>query len=1109
MIVCPSCGQENPDGFRLCGMCGTALVAETAPAREERKVVTVLFCDLVGSTARAEGADPEDVRALLSAYHERVRRELERFGGTVEKFIGDAVMALFGAPSAHEDDPERAVRAALAIRDWAQEEGDLQVRIGITTGEALVSLGATPAAGEAMASGDVVNTAARLQSAAPVNGIVVDETTYRATERVIEYARHERVEAKGKAQPTLVWQALEARARFGVDIRPGVRAPLIGRRHELDALLGALARVRHEREPQLVTLIGMPGIGKSRLIWELFQAVGRDPELIYWRQGRSLPYGDGVTYWALGEMVKAQAGILETDAPEVTAEKVRRVVSELLPERAAATWVENHLRPLVGITAPADGSSGDDGEAFAAWRRFFEALAERRTLVLVFEDLHFADDGLLDFVDHLVDWASAVPILVVCSARPELLARRPGWGGGKPNATTLTIAPLAVEETAALVHALLERAVLPAEIQASLLERAGGNPLYAEEFASMVVERGAGGSDGELPLPESVQGIIAARLDALPVEEKALLQDAAVVGKVFWLGAVGAIAGIDVQTAEERLHRLQRREFVRRQRQSSVAEETEFAFRHLVVRDVAYGQIPRGLRAEKHRLAAEWIEALGRPEDHAEMRAHHYASALEFARVAGQDTENFAEPARFALREAGDRAAALGAHAAAARFYAGALDLWPPDAERQYLLLRAGTSRFASAEEGFEELEAAIAGLLAVEDRAAAAEAESVLASLYWRKGRNDLTAEHDARAEALLTDAPPSASKAWVLSRLSGRHMVADRAAEAIALGQEAIRMAEELGFEDVLVEALNNVGTARANTGNRDGFEDLERAIALARKTNRNPSRAQGNYAECLREYGELGRSGELFEEARRESERRGHSGALRWLAGERAAELYWLGSWNEAVRIANERIAEAEGGAPHWMDPAHRGVRGLVRLARADLAGAWDDAAKALDFCRVANDPQMLFPALSFNARVLLAAGRPDEARERVDELLKLWSEREGMMMRSSWGPELAFASAELGRARHFLDAASPSTASTPWIQAATAFVSGQLVDAADTFANIRARPEEAYSRLRAAEALIAAGRLREGDEQLRQALSFWSSVGATRYLREGEQLLARTA
>src|SRR5919106_4294056 len=513
MKTCGHCGEENPERARFCLACGAELAPAGAVAREERKVVTVLFADLVGFTGRAERLDPEEVRAVLQPYHARLRAELERFGGTVEKFIGDAVMAVFGAPVAHEDDPERAVRAGLAIREALEEEGELHVRIGITTGEALVSLGARPEEGEGMAAGDVVNTAARLQAGAPVDGILVDETTYRATERAIAYRESGPVFAKGKEAPVPAWEALGARARFGVDWAQGGGAPLVGRERELDVLLSTLARARSEPSVQLVTLVGVPGIGKSRLVWELSKAVEEDPELIFWRQGRSLPYGDGITFWALGEMVKAHAGVLETDEAEVAAEKLSRAVRAAVPERDAAGWVEGHLRPLVGLQTP-DGRGETLSESFAAWRRFFEGLAEQSPLVLVFEDLHWADDRLLDFVDHLVDWASGVPVLVVCTARPELLARRPDWGGGKTNAIALSLSPLSDEDTARLVAALLERSVLPAEIQAAV-----------------------------------------------------------VLGKVFWLGAVAGIAGGDRGGAEELPPGLGRGGFVRRERRSSVARE--------------------------------------------------------------------------------------------------------------------------------------------------------------------------------------------------------------------------------------------------------------------------------------------------------------------------------------------------------------------------------------------------------------------------------------------------------------------------------------------------------------------------------------------------------
>ncbi|HEU4971533.1 MAG TPA: AAA family ATPase, partial [Gaiellaceae bacterium] len=451
--------------------------------RRERKVVTVVFCDLVGFTSRAESLDPEDVEAILRPYHERVRSELERHGGTVEKFIGDAVMALFGAPTAHEDDPERAVRAALAIRDFAVEEG-IELRVGITTGEALVSLDARPDAGEGMASGDVVNTAARLQSAAPVNGVLVDETTYRATRQAIEYEDAVSVEAKGKSEPIAVWEATAARSRFGVDVAHEARSQLVGRERELAALQDVFDRARHGRTPQLLTLVGVPGIGKSRLVYELSQIVEADPELITWRQGRCLAYGDGVTLWALAEIVKAQAGIAEQDSPADVAEKLRRAAREPLPEEDAA-WVESHLLALVGLSTEAELGSNRRNEAFSAWRRFLEALAEQRPVVLVFEDLHWADESLLDFVDELVDWLTDVPLLVVATARPELLDRRPNWGGGKLNAATIALAPLTDEQTAQLLGRALGTPVLAVETQMALLERAGGNPLYAEQFAEL------------------------------------------------------------------------------------------------------------------------------------------------------------------------------------------------------------------------------------------------------------------------------------------------------------------------------------------------------------------------------------------------------------------------------------------------------------------------------------------------------------------------------------------------------------------------------------------------------------------------------------------------
>jgi class 3 adenylate cyclase len=744
--------------------------------QRERKVITVLFCDLVGFTARAESLDPEDVEAVLRPYHERVRSELERHGGTVEKFAGDAVLALFGAPRAHEDDPERAVRAALAIRDWAREEGSLEVRIGMTTGEALVTVGARPDAGEAMASGDVVNTAARLQTAAPENGVLVDEATYRATERQVVYEEAPAVAAKGKTSPVGVYEAVTARSRFGVDVDEAPRSTLVGRNRELDLVIGALARVRDSRSPQLVTIVGVPGIGKSRLVLELLRVVDADPELITWRQGRCLPYGDGVAFWAVGEMVKAQADILDTDSAEDAVAKLERTIGDLVGDDT--DWVLAHVKPLIGL---AEQQQVDESrvEAFAAWRRFFEAFAELRPLVLVFEDLHWADDGLLDFADHLVDWASGVPILVVATTRPELLERRPAWGGGKLNAATLALSPLSDTEAAWLVAELLGTAVLPAETQAALIVRAGGNPLYAEQYARLFLERG---SERDLPLPETVQGIIAARLDSLPPEEKAALQHAAVVGKVFWPAAITAL-GSD-GSLPELLHSLERKEFVRRERRSTVAGETEYAFRHALVRDVAYGQIPRMRRAESHRLTAEWIDALSeRSDDFAELLAHHYSSALELVQASGGDTDDLAERARLSLRQAGNRALALGAFPAAARFFSRALELWPPDDPELPALQLA----FAEAARWLDEypvdlIVEARDGLLAQGDLAGAAEAETMLGFAFRTSGKYDLGWMHWDAGIALLAKAEPSRATAQGYAQIAIPAMLAGDDEEAIS---------------------------------------------------------------------------------------------------------------------------------------------------------------------------------------------------------------------------------------------------------------------------------------------------------------------------------------
>jgi class 3 adenylate cyclase/tetratricopeptide (TPR) repeat protein len=1104
MKVCPNCGRENPADARFCSNCATPLT-EATPAREERKVVTVLFCDLVGSTARAEHADPEDVRAFLAAYHDRVRSELERFGGTVEKFIGDAVMALFGAPTAHEDDPERAVRAALAIRDWAVDEDELQVRIGITTGEALVTLGARPAEGEAMASGDVVNTAARVQAQASVNGIFVDETTYRATRDAISFEQREPVVVKGRTEPVPIWEAVEARSRLGVDVVRESRAELVGRQRELDILRDSLARVRHERQPQLVTLVGVPGIGKSRLVYELLRVVEQDPEIIFWRQGRSLPYGEGVSYWALAEIVKAHAGVLETDSTLDAEAKLAQAVATVVDD-ADRPWVEHHLRPLIGLGGELDLGGDRRAEAFAAWRRLFEAMAERSPLVLVFEDLQWADEGMLDFVDHLVEWATGVPILVVVGARPELLARRPGWGGGKANATTLSLAPLSDDETALLISLLLGRSVLPAETQQQLLARAGGNPLYAEQFTRMLEEGSAGVASA---VPETVQGIIAARLDALPPKHKELLQIAAVAGKVFWLGALGAAE--ERSDVEEGLHALERREFVRRQQRSSVAGEREYAFLHLLVRDVAYSQIPRAARAEKHRLVARWIESLSpdRTEDRAELLAHHYSSALDYARAAGQDVGDLADRARFALRDAADRSASLFAYSDAARHCGAALELWPAeDPERPKLLFEHATAHNFAEGGGADLLEDARDRLLESGEPALAAAAEITLADVLWIQGDLDLSADHQRRASELVEGTPTSAWKAFVLSNVARFFMLAGRNDDAIRVGREALAMAVELGLDDIRAHALNNIGSARVHAGDANGMADLEQSIEIATAVAPFESmRGYGNLGSMGSEQGDLVLHAECTAKALELSERFGVADAIRWFRGEQIPAMFWSGDWERALDRANELIAESEAGASFYLEAAWRLIRGRMRLARGELDAAVEDASRALDLARRANDPQLLNPVIVFASRAMLEAGRRDEADRLVDELGLV--DRPDVLIVAGWSVDVPSVLVELGRTQELDAAVERLPAATRWMEAAQAYIRGDLVGAADVYSEIGSAVDEAYARLRAAEQLVAAGHRAQADVELAKALAFWRSVGAARYVREGEALLAASA
>jgi class 3 adenylate cyclase/tetratricopeptide (TPR) repeat protein len=1103
MTTCPSCGSKNADGAKFCSECGSALSAVRSLRREERKVVSVVFVDLVGSTARAESSDPEDVRALLRVYHERAREELENRGGTVEKFIGDAVVAVFGAPVSHEDDPERAVRAALAVRDAVarlneDEPGrDLHVRVAVNSGEALVSLDASRDAGEGMVAGDVINTAARLQSAAPIDGILVGAQTFHATDREIVYREADPVVAKGKAEPIPVWEAVEPRARFGVDLGGAGRAPLVGRDRELDVLADALRRAREDRSTQLVTLVGVPGIGKSRLLFELSRLVDADDELITWRQGRSLPYGEGASYWALGEIVKAQAGILESDPADITETKLGEAV-EVIDDSGERAWVERHLRPLVGITSD-EGTSGDRrGEAFSAWRRFVEALALHGPTVLIFEDVHWADDGLLDFVDGLVDWVDGVPLLVVCTARPELLERRPAWGGGKRNATTVSLAPLGEDDTARLVLALLDRSVIDAETQQELVERAAGNPLYAEEFVRMV---DAGGSI-EGRLPESVQGIVTARIDLLPAEEKQLVQHAAVLGKVFWSDALATVADLEPWQLQEALRSLERKEFIRREHRSAVAGASQHAFQHALVLDAAYGQIPRAVRAVRHVSAAEWIESLpdDRSEDRAAAVAHHYTTAIELFRAAGEDGGPLRARASRALREAGERSLLLHAYPAAARYLEQALDLLPEGEEPGPELLFAAGTAFGYDGRTGDELPNAVEAFEQAGEPERAAEAAVMASRHAWHAFGSDVDTWLE-RAASLVEGQPPSRAKALVVSERARRNALTFRPETGRELALAAIELARKVGDVEIEADSLVTLGCARVTLGDADGVEDLETALRLVGRRGAVAGRAVTNLGWAYDVTGDLPRSLVLTEEAIELAEREGDVQSA-WFARANLVNSYHLlGKWDEALRLV-ELFADAPDGV-QLSRVLVRSTRALVLDARNRTAEAMEEIGDVLAHLRRVGDVQLSWPVLTVYTRFARRLGRAADADSALGELMDELRAHESVGDPGIWHAGIVlelFAGGRAAESSEVIDRLTPG----PWRNLCTAVAERRLLDAAELLAAMGEQTLQAELRFLAASQLMSEGRQVEAAEQLERARAFWNSVAAIAYLGEADEL-----
>jgi predicted ATPase/class 3 adenylate cyclase len=996
--ACPECGAANDPDDAFCGACGAALtldvpvsVPAVPPVHEgpaaERRLVSVLFADLVGFTSLSESRDAEEVRELLSRYFDSCRRLVELYGGTVEKFIGDAVMAVWGTPTATEDDAERAVRAALdlvtAVSALGQELGaeDLRARAGVLTGEAAVTVGAT---GQGMVAGDLVNTASRVQSVAEPGSVFVGEATRRATEQAVAYEEAGSFELKGKEGETPLWRALRVVSGVRGSLKSqGLEAPFVGRDRELRQIKDLFHVCAEEGRAQLVSVTGIAGIGKSRLAWEFYKYIDGLPQTTYWHRGRCLAYGEGVTYWALADMVRMRCRIAEDDEPQAALQKLVAALDEHVLDAEERRFVEPRLAQLLGL---GEQEPRERQDLFAAWRLFFERLAETYPTVLAFEDMQWADESLLDFVEHLLEWSRNHPLFVVTLARPELAERRPTWGAGHRNFTSMYLEPLSEQAMGDLLTGLVPG--LPDSLRSRILARAEGVPLYAVETVRMLLDRGLLVEDGaayqvageveSLEVPETLHALVAARLDGLAPEERRLVGDAAVLGKTFTRGALAALTGLDPSDLEQLLTGLVRREVLGLQSDPRSPEQGQYGFLQDLLRHVAYETLPRRDRRSKHLAAAEHLSSSMAEEEVAEVIASHLIDAYRLDPDA-PDAAPLKERAQEALLRAGERAASLGASTEAQRYFEQAGELAVEPAQQAAAVSRAGDMALAAG--AYERAESLFTQTVALYEMAgnthAAARASAWLAIVEQVIGRTEQAIDRLEQAYAVIAEDEPDADLAFLLARLGSAHYFTGHPEQASEWTERALDIAEALQLPDVLARGWVTKGTIVMRRRPEEGRSLFQLALdtALAHELHERASMISANLSDVGfrqdRYHDSLTYLEQALDLARRIGDR-----TKEWFAlSEMTYALFMLGRWDEALARFAEIPDEQIGTQTQVISPL-TGVLEL-QLHRGQLDQARRFLARYDDLARVTTDVQVQGGYQAAAAAVRLAEGNPKDA------------------------------------------------------------------------------------------------------------------------------------